>query len=90
MQTKTVKKIKCIGGDALARLIYFCAAQSPHVVDVELLNLGLHENPADLRRRLQEHIDAVDARTYDAIVLAYGLCGKSTAGLLEELRIVNC
>ena len=84
MQTKSVKKIKCIGCDALARLLYFCAAQSPHVIDVELLNLGLHKNSDDLRQRLQQRIDAVDAQSYDAVVLAYGLCGKSTAGLIAK------
>jgi hypothetical protein len=77
-------KIKCLGCDALARLVYFCAAQSSHVVDVELFKLGLHQNPADLRQRLQQRIDTVEPREYDAIVLAYGLCGKSTAGLIAR------
>lgn len=89
MHTQTLKKLKCIGCDALARLIYYCAAQSPHVVDVELLKLGLHNNPADLRQRLQAHIDAVEAQSYDAIVMAYGLCGQSTAGLVAgEVPII--
>lgn len=77
----TVMKLKCLACDALARLVYWCAAQSPHVVDVELMKLGLHVNPADLRQRLQARIDAVSADDYDAVALAYGLCGKATAGL---------
>jgi hypothetical protein len=77
-------KLKCLGCDALARLLYHCAAQSPHVVDIELFQLGLHRNPSDLRQRLQTRIDAVEADAYDAIVLAYGLCGKSTAGLMAK------
>ena len=80
-------RIKCLGCDALARLIYLSAAYSPHMVDVSLLRLGLHRSPADLQARLQSEIDAASReRTeggfgYDAIVMAYGLCGKATAGL---------
>ena len=47
-------RLKCIGCDALARLIYLCAAHSPHLVDLQLFRLGLHRNPADLQRRLQQ------------------------------------
>ena len=75
-------KLKCLGCDALARIVYLCAAQSPHIVDVELFQLGLHNDPADLRARLQERIDATTGKDYDALVLAYGLCGQSTDGLV--------
>ena len=74
-------RIKCIGCEVLARPIYLSAAHSPHTVDLELFRYGLHQRPADLRARLQAAIDASAAQNYDAIVLAYGLCGKSTAGL---------
>ena len=74
-------KLKCLGCDALARIVYLCAAQSPQIVDVELFRLGLHIQPADLRARIQERIDAASEQKYDAIVLAYGLCGQATAGL---------
>lgn len=77
-------KLKCLSCDALARVVYWCAAQAPHVVDVELLELGLHRNPADLRARLQMRIDAVSDAGYDAILLAYGLCGKATDGLIAR------
>jgi hypothetical protein len=73
----------CLGCEVLARALYLSAAQSPHVVDVELLPRGLHENSADLRSRLQDRIDSIDSMpaTYDAILLAYGLCGGAAAGL---------
>jgi len=83
-------RIKCIGCDALARVIYLCAAQSPHLVDVTLLRLGLHRKPADLQVRLQREIDNVtqerleNGLTYDAIVMVYGLCGRSTAGIVAR------
>jgi len=73
-------KIKAITCDALARPVYWCAAQSPHIVDVELLRFGLHNQPDDLRNMLQVKIDYTGS-DYNAIVLAYGLCGKATAGL---------
>jgi hypothetical protein len=77
-------RLKCLGCDALARIVYLCAAQSPHIVDVELFQLGLHNDPADLRSRLQGRIDTTAGQGYDAIALAYGLCGQSTAGLVAR------
>lgn len=80
-------RLKCIGCDALARVIYLCAAQSPHLVDVTMLRLGLHRKPVDLQERLQHEIDDVtheqheSGLKYDAIVMVYGLCGRSTAGI---------
>lgn len=74
-------RIKCISCEVLARVAYYCAAHSPHLVDVSLLQLGLHNNPADLRANLQREIDLAAEQNYDAVVLAYGLCGKATAGL---------
>ena len=74
-------QLECLGCDALARIVYLCAAQSPHIIDVELLRLGLHIKSSDLRAKLQERIDATTEQGYDALVLAYGLCGQSTAGL---------
>lgn len=77
-------KIKCLSCEALARLVYWCAATAPHIVDVELFRLGLHQNPADLRTRLQASIDAASGQGYDAIALAYGLCGQSTEKLIAR------
>ena len=77
-------RLKCLGCDALARPIYLCAAQSPHIVDVTLQRLGLHEDPDDLRSRLQGVVDSAEGEGYDAVALAYGLCGKSTAGLVAR------
>ena len=74
-------RLKCIGCDALARLIYLCAAHSPHLVDVTMLRLGLHRQPADLQVRLQREIDDSAGQGYQAVVMAYGLCGKATAGI---------
>jgi hypothetical protein len=74
-------RLRCIGCEVLARPLYFAAAKSPHIVDVELLRRGLHDVPVDLRARLQEMVLASDRSTYDAVVLGYALCGQATAGL---------
>ncbi len=66
--------------EVLARSVYLCAARSPHVVDVRLNRRGLHDDPPNLRAILQAEIDEVGA-PYDAVALAYGLCGGATAGL---------
>ena len=66
--------------EVLARSVYLCAARSPHVIDVRLNRRGLHDNPPNLRTILQAEIDEIGA-PYDAVVLAYGLCGGATAGL---------
>jgi len=80
LKAKRILHLKLIGCEVLAREIYACAAFSPHVADVELLLKGLHETPERLRASLQERILAVD-KEYDAVLLAYGLCGRSIAGL---------
>ena len=84
-------KIKAITCNALARPAYWCAAQSPHIVDIDLVQFGLHNQPDNLRSLLQAKIDTATA--YDAVVLVYGLCGQSTAGLKagsSPLVITRC
>jgi hypothetical protein len=66
--------------EVLARSVYLCAAHSPHVVDVRLNRRGLHDDPPNLRTILQGELDTIEA-PYDAVLLAYGMCGGATAGL---------
>ena len=73
-------RILALTCEVLSRAVYLAAARSPHVVDVRLNQRGLHDNPPNLRAVLQEQLDAI-AAPYDAVVLAYGLCGAATAGL---------
>ena len=77
-------KIKCIGCEALARLLYHCAAKSEHIVDIKLLKIGLHDTPDQLRSQLQQEINSTSKEDYDTILLAYGLCGQATAGLMAR------
>ncbi len=73
-------RIRAIGCDILLRPLYLAAATTRNIVDVVDLTAALHVEPATLRERIQERIDAVPPG-YDAIVLAYGLCGGATAGI---------
>ena len=68
-------KLKCISCDALARQVYLCAAGSPHLIDVELVSMGQHIKPKELNKTLQDRIDSVTDKTYNSILLCYGLCG---------------
>ena len=76
-------RLRAISCEVLARPVYAAAARSPHVVDVTLLRRRLHDTPELLRGRLQAEIDAAGEAdpAYDAVVLAYGLCGGASAGI---------
>jgi hypothetical protein len=69
-------------------MVYFHSAFSPHMIDVEIIKLGLHATPEILRAHLQAKIDeaAGSIQRYEAVVMAYGLCGKATNGL-EARRV---
>lgn len=72
-------KYKVISCNVFKREIEYAAARSPHTLEIEFLELGEHARPRELRRKLQERIDAIDG--FDAVLLGYGLCGTATDGL---------
>ncbi len=75
--------------EAFARPFYRHAATSPHQVDIRLFKIGLHNTPDKLRTALQAAIDDARGTAYDAILLGYGLCGRSTDGLsAREIPLV--
>lgn len=58
------------------------AAQHDHIVHIELMEQGLHNDPPLLRTRLQDMIDHIEATTHaNVIVLGYGLCSRGTEGV---------
>ncbi len=71
----------CIACEVFSRPIYHFAAISPHTIDIQILERGLHNEPAKLRENLQESIDKAEGRGYSGILLAYGLCGNGSSGL---------
>ncbi|MCB2179934.1 DUF1638 domain-containing protein [bacterium] len=52
----------------------------PGDVEYEVLDFGLHLNPAELKRVLQEKIDR-DSPDFDVLLLGYGLCSMAVVGL---------
>lgn len=67
---------------SLVRAVYEAAATSQAVISVEVMEQGLHDRPARLRAELQTRIDSEGQDDVDAVLLAYGLCGGATRGLL--------
>ena len=81
---RTPLRIRAIACEVLARQVYLAAARSPQVVDVELLEKGLHDSADTLRAELQRRVDAVTPDRYDATVLVYGLCNRATEGIVAR------
>ena len=82
-------RFKLIACEVLAREVYLCAARSRHVIDVELVEKGLHNTPDLLRAELQGRVDRTRDDLYDAVLLGYGLCGNSLLGLTaRNVRLV--
>ena len=78
-------RLKIIGCGVFEDELRVVVQETTNEADVELLDAGLHATPERLRLRAQEAIDAA-ARSgrYDAVCLAYGLCGRGTAGLVAR------
>jgi len=76
-------RLKLIACNVFMRELCLCIPQTPHVVDLEFLDVGEHVRPDVLRASLQQRIDASAAgdKRYDAILLAYGVCGNAGIGL---------
>jgi len=74
-------RFRAIACEIMFREVCHEAAHSPHVVDLEFMPKGLHDNAETLRERLQRAIDAVDPARDQATVLGYALCSNGTAGL---------
>lgn len=82
-------RIKCLACEALARPTYLAAAYSPHIVDIEMVQRGLHNRPLHLRDHLQAQVDACVGAGYDAVALVYGLCGQAISGLVaRDVKLV--
>lgn len=62
--------------------IELLAAGASHIAVRRTLEIGLHDRPDEMRQVLQSAIDELTPRDdIKAVVLAYGLCGRGTAGL---------
>jgi len=75
----------------MQREAYYCAARSKNVVDVVLMEQGLHDEPDRLRTEVQKALDNtldIQGRAYDASLLGYGLCSNGIVGLSAKIHIV--
>jgi hypothetical protein len=73
--------LKVIACEIAKRELQYAAGRSTNVIELQFLPQGFHDVPASGREQIQRHIDAVRGNNYDAIVLAYGLCGKILEGV---------
>lgn len=70
--------------EILAREAAQAAAHSPHIVHLEFMHSGLHDEPDQLRSSVQARIDAASDGGFDYILLGYGLCSRGTADLIAR------
>ena len=73
--------LKVIACEIAVREIYYAAARSVNLVDLEFLTQGYHDTPAVGQKEIQQRIDNVPAGKYDAVLLGYGLCSNILKGL---------
>lgn len=75
----------------MQREAYFCAARSSNVVDVVLMEQGLHDEPQKLRAEVLKVLSTtcdIQGRPYDASLLGYGLCSNGIVGLSAAIPVV--
>lgn len=73
----------------LARECYSCAAMSKNIIDVKIIEQGLHDvGEEKMAAALQAEIDAIDTEEYDAILLGYGLCNNGIRNLKAPVPLV--
>jgi hypothetical protein len=75
-------KTDVIACSVLEAEIEHFAADLEHIVHIENLQPGLHDDPPKLRVKLQESIERIEEKTpAEAISLGYGLCSRGTEGV---------
>lgn len=85
-QQKHYKLIACA---VLYRECYCCASISKNIIDLIILEQGLHDiGEKKMSGRLQEEIDNAEPEKYDAILLGYGLCNLGIKGLNSRIPLV--
>ena len=76
--------LKFICCDVFARIACELVSKSPHTVDLEFVPMLAHDEPKKLNGMIKEKIEKSineSGRSYDAVVLGFGLCGNSVVGL---------
>jgi len=73
--------LKVIACEVAQREICHVAARSPHLLDLEFLPVGYHEDPKQGHQDIQLSLDNIKSDRYDAVLLGYGLCNQILNGL---------
>jgi len=80
--TSSSPRVALLACRVFEKEIALYAANARHIVETRYFEVGLHDRPDQLRATLQTELDSLAAREdIDAVALAYGLCGRGTAGL---------
>ncbi|HUS58153.1 MAG TPA: DUF1638 domain-containing protein, partial [Planctomycetota bacterium] len=80
--SRTSRNIHVVACGVLAIDIRHIAEKLALEITLDIHEGGLHENPGELRRRLQEAIDRASASgECDQIAIGYGVCGRGTIGI---------
>ena len=83
------KRYILIGCEIMFREICLCAAQSNNIIDLVFMPKGLHDvGQKNMSQTLQNELDKIDSKKYDAILLCYGLCNYGVKGLSAALPMV--
>ena len=84
-----VKHYMLISCAVLARESYYAAAVSKNIIDIIMLDQGLHDiGEEGMSSELQKTIDSIDSEKYDAILMGYGLCNNGIRGLHSPVPLV--
>ena len=75
-------RLKLIACEIIYRELCLCVANSPHIVDLQFLQKGLHDSPShEMVAAIQKEITEAEKGPCDAILLGYALCNNGTVGL---------
>ena len=83
--------LKFICCDVFARIACDLVSKSPHIVDLEFIPMLTHNEPEKLKKIIKETMEKsvkTSGRSYDAVLLGYGLCGNSVIGLSCDVPMV--
>ena len=79
-----MKRYKLISCSIFIREISSILYNNSNSISPVYLDLGAHNEPVKLKKLIQEEIDNTKKDNFDAILLAYGLCGNSLVGIQSE------
>lgn len=77
-------KLKVIACGVFEPELTQLAAEAPGEVHLHILDAGLHSTPILLREQVQAEIDGAAGKGFTAIIVAYGLCGRGTSGIIAR------